>query len=45
MALQGLDWGIIAAYFIVSLLIGLYVAKKSGNSVAEYFLSRRNMPW
>ena len=45
MALQGLDWAIIAAYFIVSLIIGLMVAKKSGNSVAEFFLSGRNMPW
>lgn len=45
MALQGLDWGIIAAYFLVSLLIGLLVARKSGSSVAEFFLSGRNMPW
>lgn len=45
MALQGLDWGIIAAYFIVSLLIGLLVARQSGSSVAEFFLSGRNMPW
>ena len=45
MALQGLDWGIIAAYFLVSLLIGLLVARQSGSSVAEFFLSGRNMPW
>ena len=45
MALQGLDWGIIAGYFIVSLLIGLMVSRKSGSSVAEFFLSGRNMPW
>lgn len=45
MALQGLDWGIIAAYFIVSLIIGIVVAKQSGSSVAEFFLSGRNMPW
>ena len=45
MALQGLDWGIIAAYFIISLLIGVMVAQKSGSSVAEFFLSGRNMPW
>ena len=45
MALQGLDWGIIAGYFIVSLLIGLLVARQSGSSVAEFFLSGRNMPW
>lgn len=45
MALQGLDWGIIAVYFLVSLLIGIFVSKKSGGSVAEFFLSGRNMPW
>ncbi len=45
MALQGLDWGIIAAYFLVSLLIGVMVARQSGSSVAEFFLSGRNMPW
>lgn len=45
MALHGLDWGIIAAYFIASLVIGVMVAKKSGSSVAEFFLSGRNMPW
>ena len=45
MALQGLDWSIIGIYFLVSLLIGLLVAKKSGSSVAEFFLSGRNMPW
>lgn len=45
MALQGLDWGIIAAYFLISLLIGILVARKSGSSVAEFFLSGRNMPW
>ena len=45
MTLQGLDWGIIAAYFIISLLIGLMVAKQSGKSVSEFFLSGRNMPW
>ena len=45
MTLQGLDWGIIAAYFIISLLIGLMVAKQSGKSISEFFLSGRNMPW
>ena len=45
MALHALDWGIIVAYFVISLLIGLFVAKTSGKSVAEFFLSGRNMPW
>lgn len=45
MALHGLDWGIIVAYFLISLIIGLVVSKQSGKSVAEFFLSGRNMPW
>lgn len=45
MSLHGLDWGIIAAYFVISLIIGLAVSRKSGSSVAEFFLSGRNMPW
>ncbi|HEX5112606.1 MAG TPA: sodium:solute symporter family protein [Saprospiraceae bacterium] len=45
MALHTLDWGIIVAYFVISLLIGLVVSKTSGKSVAEFFLSGRNMPW
>lgn len=45
MELIWLDWAIIAAFFIVSLLIGLMVARKAGSSAAEFFLSGRNMPW
>ncbi len=45
MALQALDWGIIGIYFVATLLIGILVARKSGSSVAEFFLSGRNMPW
>lgn len=40
-----LDWGIIAAFFIISLAIGLFSAKSAGASAKEFFLSGRNMPW
>ncbi len=45
MILGTLDWIIIISFFIISLLIGLYAARTAGNSVADYFLSGRNMPW
>lgn len=45
MNLTAFDWSIIAAFFLVSLLIGLYAAKKAGKNTAEFFLSGRNMPW
>ncbi|HSF53882.1 MAG TPA: sodium:solute symporter family protein [Algoriphagus sp.] len=45
MNVTALDWGIIAAFFIISLLIGLFSAKSAGSSAKEFFLSGRNMPW
>lgn len=40
-----IDWAIIAAFFVISLLIGLYTSKQAGSSAKEFFLSGRNMPW
>ena len=45
MNVTGIDWAIIAAFFIVSLLIGVFTSKKAGTSAKEFFLSGRNMPW
>ncbi|TVP53449.1 MAG: Na+:solute symporter [Mongoliibacter sp.] len=40
-----IDWGIILAFFVISMLIGVYTSKKAGKSAKEFFLSGRNMPW
>ncbi len=45
MNLNTLDWTIIAAFFVVSLGIGIYASRKAGKSSSEFFLSGRNMPW
>ena len=45
MQLTTLDWSFIGIFFIVSLLIGLIVARQSGKSSSDFFLSGRNMPW
>ncbi len=45
MQLATLDLSIIIAFFVVSLAIGVVVAKKAGKSASEFFLSGRNMPW
>jgi len=45
MVIKGIDWAIIVGFFIFSLIIGIYSARKSGKSAAEFFLSGRNMPW
>lgn len=45
MILGTLDWAIIIGFFVVSLLIGVYAARTAGKSMANFFLSGRNMPW
>lgn len=45
MQLNSLDWSIIVAFFIITLLIGIVVAKRAGKNSSEFFLSGRNMPW
>lgn len=45
MQLSTFDYGIIAAFFLVSLGIGVFAARRSGSSAQEFFLSGRNMPW
>lgn len=45
MTLSTIDWVIIAAFFIISTLIGLASAREAGKSYTNFFLSGRNMPW
>ncbi|MDZ7374304.1 MAG: Na+:solute symporter [candidate division KSB1 bacterium] len=45
MGLTTLDWAIVTAYFVLSLVVGLAVSKRAGRSSAEYFASGRAMPW
>lgn len=45
MVLQTLDWTIIIAYFLITIIIGLWASRKAGESAADFFLSGRSMPW
>jgi len=45
MTLSAIDWAIVAAYFLLSTVIGLLFTKKGGESLNEYFLSGRNVSW
>ncbi len=43
--MQVIDWVIVAAYFILSLVVGIYYSKRAGKNISEFFLSGRNLPW
>ena len=43
--LERIDWLIILAYILITLLIGIYFSKKAGSNISSYFVSGRNLPW
>ena len=45
MKLTLFDWSLVAAYFLISTCIGFIFTKKGGESLNEYFLSGRDVPW
>ncbi|MDX1739869.1 MAG: sodium:proline symporter, partial [Rhodothermales bacterium] len=45
MVLHAIDWFSVILFFVVSLGIGIAVARRAGKNSSEFFLSGRNMPW
>lgn len=45
MTLTTFDWAVIAAYFVISMAIGLYFYRRAGQGPTEFFLSGRRLPW
>ena len=45
MNLTALDLSIVAAYFVLSLAVGIWASKQAGKDTRSFFLAGRNMPW
>ncbi len=45
MHLVWIDWLVVAAYFVIVTVVGLYYTKRAGGSMAEYFVTGRALPW
>jgi SSS family solute:Na+ symporter len=45
MTLNLWDWLIIALYFVASAAIGLAYTRRAGQSLSDYFVSGRSLPW
>jgi solute:Na+ symporter, SSS family len=41
----GIDWAVVAAYFLLMLAVGLYFTRRASRSVVDYFVSGRDLPW
>ena len=45
MNITAIDWAIVVGYFALSTLIGFIFTKRGSESLEEYFLSGRRVPW
>ncbi|HEY6292128.1 MAG TPA: sodium:solute symporter family protein [Terriglobia bacterium] len=45
MKITPIDWMVVAAYFLLNLLIGLYYRKKASANTSEFFISGREVSW
>jgi len=45
MHLQLIDWVLLIAYFVLAIVVGSLFTKKASQSMAEYFVSGRSLPW
>jgi Na+/proline symporter len=41
----GLDWAVIALYFLFAAAVGLAFSRRAGRSIGEFFLGGRSLPW
>ncbi|MBV8208382.1 MAG: Na+:solute symporter [Acidobacteria bacterium] len=45
MHLTLIDWSAVAAYLLITVVLGLYFRRRSGRDMAEYFVSGREVSW
>ena len=43
--MTGLDWVVIALYFVLATGIGLAMMKRGSRSLSDYFIGGRALPW
>lgn len=43
--MRTLDWVVVALYFLFMLVVGLYFMRRASRSMADYFVSGRDLPW
>ncbi|PCI67342.1 MAG: sodium:proline symporter, partial [Gammaproteobacteria bacterium] len=43
--LNNLDYSIILIYLVIIFFLGIYFTKKASNSVEDFFIGGRSMPW
>jgi SSS family solute:Na+ symporter len=45
MQLTSIDWMVVAVYGVITLVLGFWFTRRAGQSVEEYFVAGRSLPW
>jgi solute:Na+ symporter, SSS family len=45
MSIRSVDIGVLVAYFVATILIGLWVSKRGAKDMDSYFLGGKSLPW
>jgi Na+/proline symporter len=43
--MQLLDWAIVIGYMLATLGVGIYLSRRASNSLEDFFVSGRSLPW
>lgn len=43
--LETLDWVVIAIYLIVTIVIGVFIARNKSENITDFFVAGRSLPW
>ncbi|HFE54068.1 MAG TPA: sodium:proline symporter, partial [Bacteroidetes bacterium] len=45
MGMHWVDWLLVAAYFVVTILVGIVFSRRASGSIVDFFVSGRSLPW
>ena len=43
--MQPIDWAIVIGYMVATLGVGIYLSRRASNSLEDFFVSGRSLPW
>ena len=43
--MQSIDWAIVISYLILTMILGIYLARKASGGMVDFFVSGRSLPW
>lgn len=43
--MRGIDWAVVGVYMAITLVLGIYLARRASGSLADFFVGGRSLPW